>query len=405
MKKFLFLFLMCTSLSLVAPVAPAQDYEDIAECILVSVPKHAIFDGDYLYGVTRDGDLEIFDVSDIFTLTTFTTKPALNPAQYISPAGYGGARSGDYLFLTNQGGSVVDVSNPMAPVQVGIFNTLYRCVNLVVAGKYMVGAEYSFNSPNNNAVEVWDISDPLNVVSVSSYISAEEGWSVAVYGDYLYYASDWSVPVLSILDFSDPTNISLLNSISLSEIPYHMKVVGDKLVTSGTSIIRLFDLTDPLNPVQTDAESVSGRVCAEQGSRIINNDTVHKVVGTDLEFVQNFDDHGNYQGDGFPFGSDSQYVGTEMGGVEVDVVVYFAVTPYAFALQHLGLNRTGDDVPRRQVEQGRRIALHEPLTIPVAQDAALAPHRLGNKDAEPHDAGGMKLVKLHVLERNAPASA
>ena len=49
----------------------------------------------------------------------------------------------------------------------------------------------------------------------------------------------------------------------------------------------------------------------------------------------------------------------------------------------------------------RRIALHKPFPVTVSQDTSLPSHCLGNQDAEPHDAGGMKLEKFHILQRNA----
>jgi hypothetical protein len=97
----------------------------------------------------------------------------------------------------------------------------------------------------------------------------------------------------------------------LSGLPYHMAIVDNKLVLSETSILRLYDLTDPQNPVQLDAETVTGRVCAEDGLNVINNGQVHKVDGSDLKFIQNFDTHGSAQSDGFPFGSDVVYKGND----------------------------------------------------------------------------------------------
>ena len=75
----------------------------------------------------------------------------------------------------------------------------------------------------------------------------------------------------------------------------------------------------------------------------------------------------------------------------------------AAALEHLEHHRAGDDVARRQVDDRRRVALHEPLAVGVEQSAALAAHRLGDEDAEAGQARRMELVELHVLQRKSLA--
>ena len=76
------------------------------------------------------------------------------------------------------------------------------------------------------------------------------------------------------------------------------------------------------------------------------------------------------------------------------------VTLHAVALGDLGNDGAGDHVPRREVQERRRVALHEPLAPPVAQDPAFAAHGLGDEDSQAADPGGVELVELHVLEGN-----
>src|SRR5699024_8410440 len=63
----------------------------------------------------------------------------------------------------------------------------------------------------------------------------------------------------------------------------------------------------------------------------------------------------------------------------------------------------GDDVARREILDGGGVALHEPFAVRVAQDAALAPDRLGDQDAQPGEPGRVELEELHVLQRQALA--
>ena len=95
-----------------------------------------------------------------------------------------------------------------------------------------------------------------------------------------------------------------------------------------------------------------------------------------------------------------EHVRAEVAHVDVDVVL---VRAGAAALEHLEHHRAGDDVARRQVDDRRRVALHEPLALAVEQAAALAAHRLGDQDAQAGQAGRVELVKLHVLQRKSLA--
>jgi hypothetical protein len=90
----------------------------------------------------------------------------------------------------------------------------------------------------------------------------------------------------------------------------------------------------------------------------------------------------------------------QMREVEVDVIL---VRAGSAAFTHLQHHRARDHVPRREVLDGGRVALHEPLAGGVAQDAALAAGTLGEQDAEARQAGGVELVELHVLQRQALA--
>ena len=61
-----------------------------------------------------------------------------------------------------------------------------------------------------------------------------------------------------------------------------------------------------------------------------------------------------------------------------------------------------DHVARREVLHRRGVALHEPLAVGVAQDAALAAGRLREQDAHLVDARRMELEHLHVFHGDAP---
>ena len=67
------------------------------------------------------------------------------------------------------------------------------------------------------------------------------------------------------------------------------------------------------------------------------------------------------------------------------------------------VHRTRDEVARRQILQGRRIALHEAFAFAIDQDAAFAAHAFGDQYARAGHAGRVELPEFHVLQRQAGA--
>ena len=89
-----------------------------------------------------------------------------------------------------------------------------------------------------------------------------------------------------------------------------------------------------------------------------------------------------------------------MRHVEDDVVL---LRPAAPPFLDLLVHAARDEVARRQVLEGRRVALHEALAGAVAQDRALAAAALGEQHPGAVDAGRVELPELHVLERDRGA--
>ncbi len=88
----------------------------------------------------------------------------------------------------------------------------------------------------------------------------------------------------------------------------------------------------------------------------------------------------------------------DLAGQVADVDVHVVLAVDAAAFLDLLVDRAAHHVPRREVLDGRRVPLHEALAVAVQQDAALAPHGLGDEDAQLVDPGRVELVHLHVLE-------
>lgn len=162
-------------------------------------------DGQYLYAAAA-GRMFIIDVSDPANPTEVgaTNLSVIAETNGIVVAGqyaYLG-RGDDDLDTQSQGVTIIDVSNPVAPVEVNTFTTSgadYADVNGVdVAGDLAYLAAY------DAGLRIVDVSDPANPIEIGAYHSVQDVTAVQVVGRYAYLADGSSG--LVVLDISDPVN-------------------------------------------------------------------------------------------------------------------------------------------------------------------------------------------------------
>ena len=87
--------------------------------------------------------------------------------------------------------------------------------------------------------------------------------------------------------------------------------------------------------------------------------------------------------------------------MEVDVVL---LRPDASSLANLDGHGARHDVARGKILGGRRVTLHEALTLAVPQDTSLTSRTLGDEAPSAVDAGGVELDKLEILHGETRAS-
>ena len=88
----------------------------------------------------------------------------------------------------------------------------------------------------------------------------------------------------------------------------------------------------------------------------------------------------------------------QVAHVQVDVVLLRADPP---PVADLEVDRPADHVAGGQLHRLRRVPGHEALALGVEERAAFAARGLREEDPDPVDPGGMELVELHVLQRDA----
>ena len=126
------------------------------------------------------------------------------------------AIQGDYAYIVRSGGtdfSVIDISNPTAPTQVGSTSVSGTPSDVDVSGNYA----YVSSNSNRHELIVIDISTPSSPSTVGSYNAhgKQNANAVLVNGTTVYVGRDSSDTEVFSLDVSTPSSPSLLDSIDL----------------------------------------------------------------------------------------------------------------------------------------------------------------------------------------------
>jgi choice-of-anchor B domain-containing protein len=232
--------------------------------------------GDFAYVTTEANDgLLIIDLSPLPQATNLTTTlytgPANNPWQsahtcFVDENGYA------YVFGANRGNGgviILDVfTNPMAPIEVGVFDNWY-CHDGYVRNDtmYLANIYAGFFS----LVDVSDKANPVLLGTKTTPSSFTHNCWPSDNGQYVFTTDEISGAFLAAYDISDPTNIvevdRIQNSPGSGIIPHNTHVMGDYLITSYYSDgIVIHDITYPYNMIKVaEYDTYEGQTISYDG--------------------------------------------------------------------------------------------------------------------------------------------
>lgn len=232
--------------------------------------------GDYAYVTTEAEDgLLIIDLSPLPQATNLTTTlysgPANNPWQsahtcFVDENGYA------YVFGANRGNGgviILDVfTNPMAPIEVGVFDNWY-CHDGYVRNDTMYLANIY-----DGFFSLVDVSDKANPVLLGTKTTpssfTHNSWP-SDNGQYVFTTDEISGAFIAAYDISDPTNIlevdRIQNSPGSGIIPHNTHVMGDYLITSYYSDgVVIHDITYPYNIIKVaEYDTYEGQTISYDG--------------------------------------------------------------------------------------------------------------------------------------------
>ncbi|MCX6715431.1 MAG: hypothetical protein NT077_00225 [Candidatus Taylorbacteria bacterium] len=209
----------------------------------------AFVSGRYAYVSDADGGaFIIFDVTD----------PA-NPVliSRTTTSGFGGVHGvfvqGPYAYLArrNLPFVVADISNPTSPTVVGQVTLSVGGVNGTRG--ISVQGHYVYLSVNNNLIAI-DVSNPAAPVQVgvlNDVTNLNGDPSVVVQGRYAYVIAA-AGPILSVIDISNPTSMVLVGHVTLgalASVNSSIAVSGKYAYIAGKDTLFIADISNPASPV------------------------------------------------------------------------------------------------------------------------------------------------------------
>jgi len=138
---------------------------------------------------------------------------------------------------------IVDISNPSSPVIVGFIDTLSS------ADDVSVNYPYAYVVGQNDGLHIIDISNPKTPIEIGSE-SISWPTTVVVKDSYAYVSKYWGG--FDIVDISDPSSPQTVGAGSQSErYSFDLYIDGSYvyIVNSEGIGLRVFDVSDPVNPV------------------------------------------------------------------------------------------------------------------------------------------------------------
>jgi hypothetical protein len=278
--------------------------------------------GNYLFISTTNNGLLVFDISNKSAPTQ------LNSSNALLTGGYSASDMkvvGNYLYVADQrnGLDIIDISTPASPTHVGNFQTDKSGSNGGTAygdatGLDVVGG-YAYVAAYQEGLYIIDVSNPAAPTQAGVYTNGDYAWTVRVNGNYAYLAnynsglevidvSNKAAPTLAgnypdqrytavqysggkafmgsgrdglhIIDVSAPATPTLLGAVKTNGLPQHVSFYGNYAYVVddsyyGTDNVFIYDVTDPRNA------SVLGSIHPAQGSISSSN-----VTGTRLYVSQ-----------------------------------------------------------------------------------------------------------------------
>ena len=289
-------------------IALVADWENGLQLFDVSDPATPVAAGSFsgengIRGVAASGSIAYVADHDYAVRVVDFSNPA-NPiaiGMALSAAGNKPQRSqlqGNLLYVANysNGIAIFDVSDPSSPVELGNLGGLGSVNAVAASGNYM------FTAANAGEFSVVDISNKAAPTKKWTNMEPGQCMDIKVVGDMVYLAKDAGLNGgLVIYDVSDPLNPVQLSAFAEEGVTqcWAVEVVGSKAILGCTSVgLVVFDVTDPAAPVFQGSLSVPGFAYGLDVKSTFAYVSAHTAGGLQIVDVSDCDIDASVCGDG-----------------------------------------------------------------------------------------------------------
>jgi hypothetical protein len=231
------------------------------------------------YGLlTGDSSLRVVDLADPARLSVASSVATTTPTVQV-------AISGDYAYVTQRsvldrdlnrsaggGLAVFDVSNPLAPTQIGFFAIPngYGLGPVAVSGRYVYAVDFYYYSSGDfgpmDTLYVIDTVDPAAPVQVGSYRAPSWIADMEAHGQYVFLiTNDDELLVLSLINPAQPI---VVGTLELTDSQYRAKSLAlsgnyayvgfDARSPSWRHLLQVIDISNPAQPAVVSSQGDGG---------------------------------------------------------------------------------------------------------------------------------------------------
>ncbi|MCH7761706.1 T9SS type A sorting domain-containing protein [candidate division TA06 bacterium] len=207
------------------------------------------FDGQYAYVAALGDGLIILDV--LTNPNNPTIVGRFNPGDEIKDVKVQGNKA--YLASDLTGMRVVDISNPMNPIEDTLYDSLGGVHNVTVSGN----RAYLCTSANGVPMYILDITDPTNPTFLGSYYGGSSFIHDVFVENDTAYVSHWGLG-LRIVDVTNPASPVEIGAYNYGGSRTHNAFLSgqycyieDEIIPGG--FMRVVDVSDPTVPFEADS--------------------------------------------------------------------------------------------------------------------------------------------------------
>ena len=202
----------------------------------------------YFFGVGGFGIVDISDLDNPSLISRY--QPPGHPynrfyrGAVYQNAAYGGGRE-DLM-------SIIDITSEVSIDLVRVHGSAGQSFEGIA-----VNAAHLYVARHGDGVEILDLTDPLDPVTVAEVTSLTNAWDLAFKDDFALVAD--GIGGLAILDVSNPATPIHLTTLPTSGAAVDVDVTGDlAVVANGSAGVDIFDISDPADPFLVSTFNTSG---------------------------------------------------------------------------------------------------------------------------------------------------